>query len=144
MGFDLYGISPDLTRPEPELPSMVDRTSKHWEIYTEWQKENCGVHFRNNVWGWRPLWHLVCASCGDILTDKDMQAGSHNGNHKISKTKAERISKRLKSWLKDGSLDGWDEFRKHAEPNIADYPFHIDNVSRFAKFCEHSGGFRIR
>ncbi len=95
MGFDLSGMNPNVSRPEPELPPMAERTSKHWEQYHEWQDENCGTYFRNNVWWWRPLWHFVCRACEDILTDKDIEQGSYNDGHKISKTKANKMAKEL-------------------------------------------------
>ena len=63
MGFDLTGLNPNLVRPEPELPPFPERTSEDWELYTEWQEENCGTYFRNNVWFWRPLWNFVCGCC---------------------------------------------------------------------------------
>jgi hypothetical protein len=109
MGFDLSGLNPNLTRPEPELPPMVDRTSKHWEIYTEWEKENCGVHFRNSSWGWRPLWGFVTGCCDDILTEKDIKNGTHNGGQEISKTKASRMAKRLFSLIKKGQVEAYEE-----------------------------------
>ena len=114
MGFDLRGLNPNLTRPEPELPPMPERTSKHWEIYTDWQEENCGTYFRNNVWGWRPLWHFVTAVCNDFLTEKDIEAGCYNDGHKISKTKATRIANRLLNMVKDGSVKEYEEgYKKH-------------------------------
>ena len=59
MGFDLSGMNPNLTRQEPELPIFTERTDKDWEKYHDWQEENCGTYFRNNVWWWRPLWNFV-------------------------------------------------------------------------------------
>ena len=31
MGFDLSGMNPNLTRPQPELPPFPERTDKDWE-----------------------------------------------------------------------------------------------------------------
>ena len=59
MGFDLSGLNPNLTRPQPPLPPFPERTDKDWEKYNDWQEENSGVYFRNNVWWWRPLWNFV-------------------------------------------------------------------------------------
>ena len=39
---------------------------------------NPDKYFRNNVWWWRPLWDYVCNTCYDILSEKDMNAGSYN------------------------------------------------------------------
>ena len=114
MGFDLSGMNPNLTRQEPELPPFPERTDKDWEIYTEWQDENCGTYFRNNVWWWRPLWHFVSNICDNILTDRDAEEGCMNNGHKISKTKAGKIAKRLHSMIEDGSVKEYEEgYKKH-------------------------------
>ena len=109
MGFDLSGMNPNLTRQEPELPPFQERTDKDWEKYTDWQEENCGTYFRNNVWWWRPLWHFVCSSCENILTDKDIEQGSWNDGHKISKTKADRIAIRLYGMIDNGQVKKYEE-----------------------------------
>ena len=95
MGFDLSGMNPNFTTPEPTLPPMAERTDKDWERYHNWQDDNCGIYFRNNVWWWRPLWMFVSESCSNILTDKDIEGGSWNDGHKISKTKAGKIARKL-------------------------------------------------
>ena len=112
MGFDLTGLNPNLTRPEPELPPMVERTSEHWEIYTDWQEENCGTYFRNNVWGWRPLWNFVTAMCNDFLTEKDIEQGYYNDGHKISKTKAGKIAKKLYNLIEKGDVEAYESAYK--------------------------------
>ena len=104
MGFDLSGMNPNITRPEPELPPFTERTDKHWAEYHEWQDDNCGVYFRNNVWWWRPLWSFVTGTCDSILTEKDMESGSYNDGHGISKTKANRIASRLFKLIKSGKV----------------------------------------
>ena len=104
MGFDLSGMNPNFTTPEPTLPPMAERTDKDWERYHNWQEENCGVYFRNNVWWWRPLWMFVSEACSDILTDKDIEGGSWNDGHSISKTKAGKIAKKLYSMIDDGRV----------------------------------------
>jgi hypothetical protein len=114
MGFDLSGLDPNLARPEPELPPFMDRTEEQWEVYYKWQEENCGTYFRNNVWGWRPLWHFVTATCDDILTQKDIEKGNWNDGHKISKTKANRIAKRLHSMIENNEVKEYEEgYKKH-------------------------------
>ena len=105
MGFDLSGMNPNFTTPEPTLPPWNERTDKDWKRYTDWQEENSGVYFRNNVWWWRPLWMFVSEACSDILTDKDIEMGSFNGGHKISKTKARRIAGRINKLNRNGSLN---------------------------------------
>ena len=109
MGFDLTGLNPNLVRPEPELPPFPERTNEDWELYHEWQEESCGTYFRNNVWGWRPLWNFVTGACDDILTEKDMEAGCYNDGHKISKTKADRIAKRLWKLINSGQVKDYED-----------------------------------
>ena len=149
MGFDLSGLSPNIARPQPKLPPMTDRTNKHWEEYHEWQDENCGVYFRNNVWWWRPLWTFVVSTCDNILTDKDIEQGTWNNGHKISKTKATKIAKKLFRLIKNGDVKTYESERDRFQKGLSDdnwnksYPFSEDNVREFANFCANSGGFTI-
>ena len=126
MGFDLSGMNPNIVRPEPELPPYKDRTTADWEIYHQWQDDNCGVYFRNSVWEWSPLWNFVTATCDNILTEKDIRLGGYNDMHKISKTKAGRIAKRLHRMIEDGRVKEYEYgYKKHLAS------------------LEQSGGFRI-
>ena len=109
MGFDLSGMNPNFTTPEPTLPPWNERTDKDWKRYADWQEENSGVYFRNNVWWWRPLWMFVSNSCEDILTDKDIEGGSWNDGHKISKTKAGKIANRLHSMIEDSRVKEYED-----------------------------------
>mgnify|MGYP003153639277 CR=1 FL=1 len=149
MGFDLSGLSPNVTRPMPELPKFVDRTEEQWEEYHKWQEENCGTYFRNNIWWWRQLWSYVSATCNDILTEKDIEHGSFNDGHKISKTKANRIAKRLWGLINNGQVKEYEEgYKVHLDSLDEDdrrrsYPFNEENVRAFANFCANSGGFTI-
>ena len=149
MGFDLSGMNPNMVRPEPELPPFTERTDKHWAEYHEWQDDNCGVYFRNNVWSWRPLWHYVSSVCGNILTDKDIGSGTYNDGHRICKTKANRIASRLFKLIRKGDVKAYESaYRRHQDSLNDDnwdksYPFSEDNVREFANFCLNSGGFEI-
>jgi len=149
MGFDLSGMNPNMTRPEPKLPPFPERTDKDWEAYHEWQDENCGVYFRNHVWSWRPLWHFVVRTCDNILTDKDIGSGTYNDGHRICKTKANRIASRLFKLIRMGNVKAYESaYRKHQQSLSEDdwdrsYPFSEDNVRQFANFCLNSGGFEI-
>ena len=115
MGFDLSGMNPNITRPQPEMPpwqTMKDWSDEEKDMYAdyeEWQKENSGIYFRNNVWWWRPLWHFVTGVCDDILTEKDIEQGNWNDGHKISKTKAGKMSKRLWKLINNGQVKEYEE-----------------------------------
>ena len=155
MGFDLSGMNPNLTRPAPPLPKSFnsdgwsDKEQNMYADYEEWQQENSGVYFRNNVWWWRPLWNFVTGACDDILTEKDMESGSFNDGHKISKTKANKIAKKLYKLIKNGDVKLYEKSYKEYLDGLNDkdwdksYPFSEKNVRQFANFCANSGGFRI-
>ena len=78
-----------------------------------------------------------------------MNAGSYNDGEKISKTKAKRIARRLRKFFKDGSVACYESWysRKISQLDEKDwnknYPFSIDNLREFEKFCDLSGGFEI-
>ena len=130
MGFDLSGMNPNLTRPQPELPPMPERTDDDWGDYWEWQEENCGVHFRNNIWGWKPLWSFVAKVCDDILTEKDIEQGGFNNGHRISKTKANRIAKRLHKMIKKSDVKAY-EFARNR---------HLDSLEQIdCVLCDATG-----
>ncbi len=143
MGFDLYGMKPKTKEKAPKLPAWDaednEETQNARKKYFDWQENTPGVYFRNNVWGWRPLWFFVSRACDDILTSKDCHAGEFNDGHRISKTKAEKIAKRLYQMLEDGNVD---KFEAEFEDNNG-YGFHKDNVKEFADFCANCGGFEI-
>jgi len=110
MGFDLTGLKPNnpnnAIRPSIDWSSnpTKEETNKYFEKMDKYHIEVPGYYFRNNVWYWRPLWDFVCSTCDDILTEKDMEGGSFNDGHKISKTKAMKIASRLRKMDKLGTL----------------------------------------
>ena len=154
MGFDLYGLKPN--NPKNAVEPTIDWQEKHTEkekreyfdALDKYESEVVGHYFRNNVWFWRPLWMFVCKNCSDILSEKNMEMGTYNDGHKISKTKATRIGKRLKKLLRDGTAKDFEklnnsEFDSDGNKIEVSYPFYTDNVEVFAEFCLNSGGFRI-
>ena len=165
MGFDLHGMNPDTNEPQPIWskgdpfiadgdativnPQIKEEYDDFCKSKWEWQEANDGAYFRNNVWWWRPLWSFVCSICDNILTEKDMEKGGWNDGHKISKTKSKKIASRIRSHIKDGQVKDYESYytKKIAQLDDKDwnkhYPFSIDNVKQFERFCEHSGGFEI-
>ena len=154
MGFDIYGLNPH--NPNNAVKPTIDPddnpTETEWKEYfkaiDDYETEVVGHYFRNNVWFWRPLWDFVCKNCSDILSEKNMIGGHYNDGHKISKTKATRIGKRLKKLLRDGSAKDYErltnsEFDSDGNKQEVSYPFYADNVEEFAEFCINSGGFLI-
>ena len=116
MGFDLYGENPKLVKGfsdkkserYEELASMSysDRekqgfNDEYWELQSEWENNNPGNYFRNNVWWWRPLWTFTCDHCADFLTEDDMNGGCYNDSYIITEDKAVAIAERLYEALKE-------------------------------------------
>lgn len=121
MGFDLHGMAPKINKPEPAILKQhhwsdmpEDVREDYWSANDEHEKANPGIYFRNNVWWWRPLWTYICDLCDDILTDKDIEGGSFNNGHVISKTKAKKIATRIFMDNKSGDLDKYSQqYKQH-------------------------------
>ena len=124
MGFDIYGLNPQVNKKYPprfveimkeygtddgwidwkkDIPE--DIKDEYFELKDQYNIDNPGEYFRNNVWWWRPLWSFVCYTCDDFLTEKDMDKGHSNSGDRISKTKAVKIGKRLSQKIADGTAD---------------------------------------
>lgn len=138
MGFDLYGENPKLVKGfsdkkserYEELASMSysDRekqgfNDEYWELQSEWENNNPGNYFRNNVWWWRPLWTFTCDHCADFLTEDDMNGGCYNDSYIITENKAIAIAERLYEALKepetqeylDNHMKAMEKAKKHNE-----------------------------
>ena len=138
MGFDLYGENPKLVKGfsdkkserYEELASMSysDREKQgfkdeYWELQSEWENNNPGNYFRNNVWWWRPLWTFTCDHCADFLTEDDMNGGCYNDSYIITENKAIAIAERLYEALKepetqeylDNHMKAMEKAKKHNE-----------------------------
>tara|TARA_B100000470_G_scaffold129336_1_gene100065 strand:+ start:2673 stop:3308 length:636 start_codon:yes stop_codon:yes gene_type:complete len=145
MGFDLTGLNPTVNKVYPQRYNDImskygkdgwldwqkdipeDIKDEYFELKDQYQMANPGDYFRNNVWWWRPLWSFVVVSCGNILTEKDIEHGSFNDGHKISKTKAIRIGKKLSKLLADGTVD---EIDKIEALKVAKAKVHNDDIEQ--------------
>tara|TARA_Y100001963_G_C6616086_1_gene369367 strand:- start:112 stop:633 length:522 start_codon:yes stop_codon:yes gene_type:complete len=172
MGFDISGVNPKMHKTDYPLldkyswdnyecydtrqKDMEKNGEKeaYWDQWEQRQEDNPGIYFRNSVWFWRPLWEFVCTHCDDILTREDIKSGCFNDHHEISADKAVKISVKLNTLLLDKTVDqyssAYEEYRKNiAESDdkeqsfMGNYPFNKENIIKFAKFCEESGGFII-
>jgi len=137
MGFDLYGVKPQLTEKQPELnwdesPSTKER-EKYWEVKNKWEENNPGAYFRNNVWSWRPLWSYICEEVAlTILTIEDMKRGDYNDGHCINAIKANYIADRIEKLDATGELEA---FEKKYKANLDALP---------KEKCEHCNGSGVR
>jgi hypothetical protein len=122
-----------------------------------------GVYFRNSIWGWIPLWEYTASECSDILTKRDITLGGSNSGHRISRTKATAIGKRLHSLLRTGKTQAYSKGLRRSSLSRSKAPalvnvrnvaralgvtagppaFSVENVRAFADFCLASGGFEI-
>ena len=167
MGFDLSGVNPKMNMKMEEFPvyykynnmDWADKmkefdkdqklADKYWEELDKYQEANPGVYFRNNVWWWRPLWAYVCDEFPDILGERDEEGGSYNDGHAISERKAMRIGIGLTAKLENGEVEEYAKSFEQGREKLDDdnwdksYPFNVENVEHFAKFCLESGGFEI-
>ena len=172
MGFDISGVNPKMNKNDYPLLDKYDYSNfdswddrndamekdnekeKYWEQYEQSQIDNPGMYFRNNVWWWRPLWTFVSENCDDILTDEDIEHGCYNNNHEINEKKAKKIAERLYMLIEDKTVAdyelAYEEYRKNKKESddkkesfMGNYPFCQENIAKFAKFCEESGGFVI-
>tara|TARA_R100000458_G_scaffold59614_2_gene70763 strand:+ start:116 stop:628 length:513 start_codon:yes stop_codon:yes gene_type:complete len=169
MGFDIYGLSPKINsnidkttvygsiKAIPEFSDrlkMLEKLSdtdrdKYWKEHDSYEADNPGIYFRNNVWYWRPLWHYITITCNDFLSEKDLSSGTYNDGYKISKTKAMAIARRLDKNIKSGHAKSYRDMHEAERSKMgkkdpmSSYPFDLDNVKRFSRFCRESGGFKI-
>ena len=167
MGFDVYGMNPKIHKEQEkysvynkykdmdfkqkwkELDADEDLRNQYYREYEDYEENNPGIYFRNNVWWWRPLWSYVCEQFPDILNERDEEGGCYNDGHAISERKAMRIGIGLTAKLENGEVEEYAKSFEQAREKLDDdnwdksYPFNVENVEQFAKFCLESGGFEI-
>ena len=142
MGFDVYGVSPKINKDYPERYNEIlkqygkdgfldwnntpeDVKDEYFNLKDNYEDDNPGSYFRNNVWFWRPLWNYVCEVCEDYMTVDEMDGGYSNSGFEISEETAIHIAKVLSEKLADGSVD---EFQKETESKIAKAKAHNKKV----------------
>ena len=127
MGFDLHGLNPKRNTAKPEILTEY-KTEEGWTDFVkleeqglknkyfkakdEWEDDNPGEYFRNNVWWWRPLWAFISVVCDDILTEEDVERGEYNDGHEINEEKAKVISERLQLYIDNGDAERWGKERQ--------------------------------
>jgi hypothetical protein len=127
MGFDISGLNPKMNVKEEDFKTLFKYNHNKYETFDEWhnaldeagvRKEyqeqmeqfedaNPGIYFRNNVWWWRPLWAFICDNCHDILDEDDMERGSFNDGHKITKKKSIELAMKLEALDAEGAIVQW-------------------------------------
>jgi len=112
MGFDIYGLDPNLTSQRPTI-DWDTATEKDKEVYfkalDEFEDANPGYYFRNNVWWWRPLAELIHDKCGDLISEEQKEGLHNNSGTEFDDDTALAIANRLSSLIKDGYVSELEE-----------------------------------
>ncbi|MHA2078023.1 MAG: hypothetical protein ACXADH_03415 [Candidatus Kariarchaeaceae archaeon] len=130
MGFDLYGITP------------------HNEQ---------GKFLSINIWGWRPLWHIVC-NYTPALSQHDREKGHVNEGYVISGEKHAAIIETLTKLVREkprrieyeaqtndfGVLFGGVPIQQLDPGGFGSYGFSWDIAESLLRFCEGNDGFKIK
>jgi len=164
MGFDLYGMNPKINK-EPEKYSVYNKykdmdfkqkweeldadeelQKQYWREHEDYEENNPGVYFRNNVWWWRPLWQFVCERLDDVLTDEDMERGNYNDGHEITADKAMQIGIDLTCMLEDGRIEAYNDRYKaeldampQVDCRVCNGNNHGNRKKRDCKACNQTG-----
>ena len=171
MGMDVYGKRPKQNKSIEEFPlynkiSKMRETEDGWkeswkildenkktrtEYYSqmeEYENTNCGSYFRNNCWWWRPLWNYCYEVASDLISYDLWNDGHANNGAGLNGRDAQKLGDRLLETIANGQCVKYQaDYMQQCEDSddkFADaYPFSVENVERFAKFCIESGGFEI-
>ena len=151
MGFDVHGMNPKQNTKKPPLVKKADSSdsyfdglskkeiTEYFDLKSKWDSENPGSYFRNNVWGWRPLWDYV-----QERSNWNAIEGHSNDGFEVSEERALKIAAMIREDSKSGYLNAYEEYHnRRQEDEKHSYLFAVNNVLQFALFCEQSGGFRI-
>ena len=162
-----------------ELDREENKETKeqYHQEWDEFENSNPGVYFRNNCWGWRPLWNYCYAIADDIISEELFESGHSNSGAGLNDKDAKLLGKRLLQQIREGRTikyqASYEQYLNDLPDNVCSrcngnnkghnkmkdcklcngtgkstnfnkhYPFDVDNVKEFAKFCIESGGFEI-
>ena len=166
MGMDVHGLNPKENANIDDFPIIKkynkmkfedkwkelgadDNLQKmYWKEQEDWEEANPGVYFRNNCWWWRPLWNYCYWIAEDIISEELWDSGHTNSGAGLDAKDSVKLGERLLDSIADGTcLKYQADYLQHMEDSddefAKSYPFDVDNVKDFAKFCIESGGFEI-
>lgn len=124
MGMDLFGLKPD------------DPAGEYFRVTSQWSR----------------LWDFVNLCCEGVITDKDNVGAQFNDGYRITKKKALIIADKMEAAIADrGLYETMLCFRGRAFANLEDWSesdedwplFPWELAASFARFCRHSGGFKM-
>ena len=162
MGMDLNGLAPTIRKESDstilkqvghcgdegwydrwEALSEEDK-DRYFQARTEYEENNPGVYFRNNVWYWRPLWNYVYSLCHDFISKERFDSGHNNCGEQFTHDEAKTIARRIRREINNGNAEAYVQlYTIGNETNDNMYPCDVDNMREFADFCHDSGGFEI-
>ena len=67
-------------------------------------KQTGETYFRQNVWGWRPIWSFVTKFCDDLLSAEQLKRGNYNDFVEIKGAESIMLATRLQSLIDDGTV----------------------------------------
>ena len=169
MGMDVHGLNPKENKTYDDFPVLEEMDSinfkdrweildadeetreTYWKQKDEFAKANPGVYFRNNCWWWRPLWNYCYAIADDIISEEVWDSGQSNNGAGLNSRDAKALGERLLATIDSGECVKYSiaymkrclEDEEAGDKFGNSYPFDVDNVREFAKFCIESGGFEI-
>tara|TARA_Y100000593_G_scaffold1723_1_gene3458 strand:- start:670 stop:1152 length:483 start_codon:yes stop_codon:yes gene_type:complete len=159
MGMDVYGKNPKINKNVTDYPvyskykddltmhgKLSEKTkNRYYKELQQYESENPGIYFRNNVWWWRPLWDF-CYNVSDQIDKKLWNSGHCNDGAGLNEKQSRLLARDLIVALGHGRDV---EFSNQMKDNINkdrgnwEYHFDRDNVEGFIKFLLECGGFRI-
>ena len=165
MGMDVSGNNPKFNKTIDEFPTLFKWKNKGWDERKgkKWEKDsdkywseddkyneaNPGIYFRNNCWWWRPLWDFCHHIAPELINEEIHSSGHYNDGEGLDSDDAAKLGVKLMTTIEDGTAEHYQKEvelineQKEADGNKFTYPFSVENVERFAKFCLESGGFSI-
>ena len=116
-----------------------------FDLYGQEPKNKFGEYFRQNVWGWRPIWEYVCTHHADSLDQKTLEMGNYNEGHIVSKQQATTLANKIHVDLQDGTVSDFvkmvEDSVKKAKEHNEKLEFHFELLKQEA--IEISGNSNI-
>ena len=82
-------------------------------------KETGETYFRQNVWGWRPIWSFVERFCDDLLSAEQLKRGNYNDFVEIKGSESIMLATRLQALIDDGTVkDSTDVYEKKRNKEV--------------------------
>lgn len=106
MGMDIYGLNPKLKSKRPQInwdkPTTEKERDEYFKKLNDFETENVGYYFRNNVWWWRPLANLIIELNESWLSKKQIENMHNNSGQKYNAKVAELIKQSLEKAVEEG------------------------------------------